>query len=148
MVRSVIRTAKPEDRFGVVSMCREFHKVSGIPFEFNAAHASRAAQEYIEGQDRLCLVLEVDGALCGVLAASITVSPLAPVRLAQELVFWVHPSQRGRFPLRMLQAYEAWARTEGCAAAGLSGLNDVRVSHFFERAGFGLSENKFLKILR
>lgn len=148
MAKSVIRAAKPGDRFAVVSMCREFHKVSGIPFEFNAAHASRTAQEYIEGPDRLCLVLEVDGALVGVLAASITISPLAPVRLAQELVFWVHPHHRGRSPMRMLQAYEAWARSEGCVAAGLSGLNDVRVSRFFECAGFGLSEHKFLKLLR
>ncbi len=143
-----LRPARPDERFAVLAMCREFHAASGIPFAFDPAHASRAAQDYIECRDKLCLVLEVDGALRGLFAASVTISPLSPVRLAQELVFWVNPQHRGRAPALMLSAYEKWARDQGCAAAGLSGLNDPRVSRFFGVEGFSLSENKFLKILR
>ena len=144
---AIIRPARAGERFEVLALCRRFHAASGIPFEFDPAHASRAAQDHIEDPRKLCLILEAGGALRGVLAASAHVSPLAPVRIAQELVFWVDPAHRGRSPRRMLAAYEEWARAEGCAAIGLSGLNDPRVTRFFRSAGFGLSENKFLKIM-
>lgn len=143
----VVRPARPDERFEVLALCRDFHAASGIPFPFDPAHASRAAQDHIEDPRKLCLVLEVNGALRGVLAASAAISPLSPVRIAQELVFWVDPAHRGRSPRRMLAAYEDWARAEGCAAIGLSGLNDPRVARFFGAAGFALSENKFLKMV-
>lgn len=144
----VVRPARPNERFEVLRLARDFHAASSIPFSFDPAHASRAAQEYVEDPDRLCLVLEVGGALRGVLAASWSISPLAPVKIAQELIFWVDPAHRGRSALRMLADYEKWAVAQGCAAAGLAGLNDPRVARLFSVAGFGLIENKFLKILR
>jgi len=143
-----VRAARPDERFGVLALARDFHAASGIPFAFDPAHASRAAQEHIEAPDKLCLVLEVSGALRGVLAASWAVSPLSPVRLAQELIFWIDPAHRGASARRMLSAYEEWARGQGCAAAGLASLNDPRVARFFGAAGFAPVENKFLKILR
>lgn len=143
----IVRPARPDERFAVLALCRDFHAASGIPFDFDPAHASRAAQDHIECPHKLCLILEAQGALRGVLAASVAISPLAPVRIAQELVFWVDPAHRGRAPLKMICAYEEWARAEGCAAAGLSGLNDPRVARFFGAAGFALSENKFLKMV-
>jgi GNAT superfamily N-acetyltransferase len=145
---AIVRPARPDERFAVLALCRDFHAASGIPFAFDPAHASRAAQEYIECPRKLCLALEVHGAVRGILAASWAISPLAPVRLAQELVFWVDPAHRcARSARAMLAAYQDWARAEGCAAAGLSGLNDLRVARFFGASGFALSENKFLKIL-
>lgn len=147
MPGAILRPARPDERFKVVALCRDFHAASGIPFAFDPAHASRAAQDHIECPRKLCLTTEVDGALRGVLAASWAISPLAPVRIAQELVFWIDPAHRGRSARRMIAAYEEWARAQGCAAAGLSGLNDPRVTRFFGAAGFALTENKFLKML-
>jgi RimJ/RimL family protein N-acetyltransferase len=143
----IVRPARSDERFAVLSLCRDFHVASGIPFAFDAAHASRAAQDHIEAPRKLCLVLEVDGALRGVLAASVAISPLSPVRIAQELVFWLDPDHRGRAAFEMLQAYEVWALSEGCVALGLSGLNDARVARFFRASGYALSENKFLKMV-
>lgn len=142
-----IRPARPDERFAVLNLARDFHAASGIPFAFNPAHASRAAQDYIEDPRKLCLILEANGAVRGVLAASWAVSPLSPVRIAQELVFWIDPAHRGRHALRMIRAYEDWAKSEGCAAAGLSGLNDPRVARLFSFAGFDPAENKFLKMM-
>lgn len=147
MGQGVLRAARGDERFAVLALCRAFHAASGIPFAFDAAHASRSVQDYIEDPRKLCLVREVDGALRGVLAAATSISPLAPVRIAQELVFWVDPQHRGRGSRDLLTAYEAWARAEGCAAAGLSNLNDPRVARFFAGAGFALCEQKSLKIL-
>lgn len=144
---AIVRPARADERFAVLGLCARFHAASGIPFAFNPAHASRSAQAFIEGIDRLCLVLEVGGALRGVLAASTSISPLAPVRIAQEVVFWVDPDHRGRSPLRMIAAYEDWARAQGCVAVGLACLDDLRVSRLFEISGFARAENSFLKML-
>ncbi|MFW8636714.1 GNAT family N-acetyltransferase [Cribrihabitans pelagius] len=142
-----IRPARWNERFAVLKLARDFHAASGIPFPFDPAHASQTAQSFIEDPDKLCLVLEVSGALRGVLAASWAVSPLAPVRLAQEVIFWLDPQHRGSAARKMLSAYEEWARGQQCDAAGLAALNDPRVSRFFGAAGFKPVENKFLKIL-
>lgn len=145
MGASVLRPARPDERFAVVALARDFHKVSGVPFEFCPAHFSRVVQDHIECPRKFCLLLDVDGPR-GVLMASAAMSQISPVKVAQELIFWVDPAHRGRAPLKMVAAYEVWARLEGCAAAGLSGLNDARVSRFFGAAGFALAENKFLKV--
>ncbi|QBR34873.1 GNAT family N-acetyltransferase [Leisingera sp. NJS201] len=143
----LVRPARWRERFGVLKLARDFHAAAGIPFPFNPAHASQAAQRFIEDPDKLCLVLEVSGVLRGVLAASWSISPLAPVRLAQEVIFWVDPQHRGSAARRMLAAYEDWARNQRCDAAGLAALNDPRVARFFGAAGFKPVEAKFLKIL-
>lgn len=147
MSGAIVRPARGLERFAVVALCRRFHAASGIPFKFDPAHASATAQDHIEDPRKLCLILEAQGALRGVLAASAAVSPLAPVRVAQELVFWIDFEFRGRAARRMLDAYEAWARAEGCAAIGLSSLDDPRVARFFGAAGFARVENKFLKMV-
>jgi GNAT superfamily N-acetyltransferase len=145
---SVIKPARPDQRFAVLALCRDFHAASPAPFAFDPVHASQSVQGHIEGVGKLCLVNEVDGAVRGILIASAAISPLAPVLFAQELIFWINPAhRRGRVALSMIRSYEAWARAEGCIGAGLSGLNDPRVSRLYAAAGFDLFENKFLKML-
>lgn len=145
MGAGVLRRAREADRFEVTALARRFHSSSGVPFEFDAAHASMTVAAYISTPRHLCLVNEVDGALRGVLAAQASISPLAPVLIAQELVFWIDPEWRGDAARKMIAAYEKWAASEGCVFAGLSGLNDPLVARFFRRAGFDQAENKFLK---
>ena len=140
-----VRPARSDERFEVLALCRRFHAASGVPFDFDPAHASITAQRCIDGPEALCLALEADGALRGVLAALTSISPLAPVRVADELIFWVDPAFRGRGPRLMLKGYEDWARAQGCVLIGMSALNDPRVSRFYGAAGFRSLENKFYK---
>lgn len=142
-----MRPAHPGERLAVTSIAKRFHGASGIPFPFDAAHAAATAQEYIEASDKLCLALEVDGVLRGALAASASISPLVPARVAEELIFWIDPECRGRAALKMISAYEQWARDQGCIAIGLSALGDPRVARLFRASGFALIENKFLKMV-
>lgn len=147
MSAAIVRPAIPRERFAVVALARDFHAVAGIPFPFCPAYFSGVAQDHIESPRKLCLILEVGGVASGVLMASTHMMPIAPVRAAQELIFWIAPGARGRSAGLMLAAYEAWAIAEGCAAIGLAGLNDRRVARLFRRAGFDLVENKFLKMV-
>lgn len=143
----IVRPAHSDERFAVLAQCKAFHAASGIPFAFDAAHASLSVADHIDDPRKLALVLEVDGAVCGILAASVAISQLSPVLLAQEAVWWISPAYRGRGWAKMLRAYVEWAVAMGCAAAGVSGLNDPRVARLYGRAGFDLVENKFLKVI-
>lgn len=145
MCAGVVRSARADERFAITALARRFHLASGVPFDFDAAHASMSVAAYISTPRHLCLVNEVDGALRGVLAAQASISPLAPILIAQELVFWIDPEWRGDAARKMIAAYEKWAVSEGCVFAGLSGLNDPLVARFFRGAGFDQAENKFLK---
>lgn len=142
-----IRPAREIERFEILAMCRDFHTASGIPLAFDPAYASLSVADFIADPAKLALVLVSDGMLGGILAASVTPSPLSPVLLAQEVIWWIAPALRGRAALPMLRAYDDWARGMGCAAVGVSALNDPRVARLFGRAGFDLIENKFLKVL-
>lgn len=141
-----IRPAQSIERFDVVRLCRDFHTASGIPLAFDPAHTSRAAADFIDDPAKLALVLISDGAVSGLLAASVTPSPLSPVWIAQEVVWYITPALRGRAAIPMLNDYCAWAQEMGCVGVGLSGLNDPRVARLYGRAGFDLVENKFLRM--
>mgnify|MGYP006201867671 CR=1 FL=1 len=147
MTGPVIRPAQYDDLFAVVALARDFHAASGVPFAFDPARFSAIASGYITAPACLCLVLEVEGAPKGVLMASASMLPFAPVLAATELIFWVDPAHRGRAPRRMIAAYEDWARDQGCAMIGLSSLNDPRVARFYGAAGFAPCDNNFLKMV-
>jgi RimJ/RimL family protein N-acetyltransferase len=142
-----VRQARAAERFAVLALARDFHAASGIPLAFDPAHAARTVADHIEDPRKLALVLVVDGVLRGVLAASVALSPLSPVLVAQEVIWWIAPAHRGCSAVRMLRAYETWAGAQGCAGLGVSGLNDPRVARLYGRAGFDLIENKFLKMV-
>lgn len=142
-----VRAAREIERFPILSLCRDFHAASGISLPFCAAHASLTVADYIGDPAKLALVMVSDGVVNGILAASAATSPLSPVLVAQEVVWFITPALRGRAWRSMLRAYCAWAKSMGCAGAGASGLNDPRVAGLFGRAGFDLVENKFLRMI-
>jgi GNAT superfamily N-acetyltransferase len=142
----LIREALPDDLFAVVALARDFHAAASVPFGFDAAYFSQQAAAMIAVPRCLCLVLEVDGALQGVLLASVAPLPFAPVLTAKEVMFWVSPEHRGRAPRQMVKAYAAWAEEQGCMMIGLSSLNDPRVARFYSSLGFSPCDTNFLKM--
>jgi GNAT superfamily N-acetyltransferase len=145
--RAVVRLAVHSDRAAIVDLGRRFHIESAMPLPFCADHAAQVAAQCIAGADRLALLAELDGVPSGLLLAGLTCAPFSPLPISQELAWWLAPSVRGRAGLRMLAAYEAWARSKDCAAIGLAGLSDPRVERFYRARGFVPFERHFLKVL-
>lgn len=98
----------------------------------------------IDDPEQLCLVLDI-GEPVGALLAAVTVYPLGEAVLAKETVFWIEPHARGRWALKMIAAYEAWALARGAAAIGLSCFNDGRIERLFAKAGFRTAEINTIK---
>jgi GNAT superfamily N-acetyltransferase len=143
----MIRRARKEDKSRVLIMAMDFHIASGMPFAFSAAHASLLFDACLSDPDRLCLVLDENGPQ-GVLAAQAGELPLAPVKAASELIWWIEPQSRGRSALAMLDAYEQWAKERGCIYANMVGLGfDPVTTRLYERRGYVAAESHFMKAL-
>ena len=99
----MIRLAVPSDKVSVIRLlahsraAARFDRADGettFNFPFDPAYAERLFLAHLV-LDRLCLVLDVDGAAQGVLMAVALDHPFGPVRLARETVWWIEPHHRG-----------------------------------------------------
>jgi GNAT superfamily N-acetyltransferase len=129
-------------------MARNFHAAAGVGFPFSAPAASLLFEASLTDPDRLCLVYESGGAAVGVLAAYAAPHPFAVAKTAQELMWWIEPDYRGAVGLKMLQRYELWARSRGCAFIHMVGLgSEPATSKLYERQGYAATELHFMKPL-
>ena len=143
----MIRRAVVADKSRCLQLARNFHIASGLPIPFSPAYASLLFDACLRERDRFCLVLD-DGGVHGVLAAQAGSLPIAPVKAATELIWWIEPTHRGRSAIAMLEAYEAWARERGCMFANMVGLgSDPLPARLYERRGYIAAERHFMKTL-
>jgi hypothetical protein len=121
---------------------------SGFHFAFDPAYAERLFITHLLRPDMLCLVLDVDGTAQGVLMAVAAEHPFGPVRLASETVWWIEPEYRGLSAVKMLLAYEDWAREQDCDYSGMAGMGaSPQVASLYVRRGYRTAEVHFLKAL-
>ncbi|NTS30662.1 GNAT family N-acetyltransferase [Phyllobacterium sp. BT25] len=141
----MIRRATMADKFRVLLLAKNFHEASGLPIPFNPPYASILFDQFLTAPEKICIVLDRDG-VQGVLAAQVGFLPIAPVRAATEVIWWIEPEYRGRDALHMLAAYEAWAEEQGCSFVNMVGLgSDPLPAKFYERRGYIAAERHFMK---
>ena len=140
---STVRHANPEDRLAVIRLMKDAHAAAGFTFPFSAPHADALFRQHLS-----CgLVLVCGEQAQGVLMAMTFDHPFGAGKWAKETLFYIAPSARGRSALQMLDAYEAWAREQGCATIGMASLATNDVSKIYERRGYAPAETHFLKAL-
>jgi Acetyltransferase (GNAT) family len=121
---------------------------SGFHFAFDPAYADRLFTTHLLMPNMLCLVLDVDDAAQGVLMAVAAEHPFGPVRMARETVWWIEPEYRGLSAVKMLLAFEDWARGQDCDYSGMAGMGaSPQVAHLYQRRGYRAAEVHFLKAL-
>ncbi len=140
-----VRFATAEDRDRVVTLLRESHEAAGFTFPFQAAHADRLFQQHL-ASPMACVLLAGQPAQ-GVLMACAFDHPFGAGRIAKETVWFVTPEARGRGAIKMLDAYEVWARSVGCVSVGMASLTTNDVSRLYERRGYSAVETHFMKPL-
>lgn len=128
----------------VISLLRESHQAAGFEFPFSAPHADGLFRHHVENG----VVLVVGEPVRGVLMSMCFEHPFGAGKWAKETVWYISPSARGRAALAMLDAYEAWAREEGCCTVGMASLASNDVSKIYRRRGYAPAETHFLKQLR
>jgi len=140
-----VRFATAQDRDRVVALLRESHEAAGFTFQFHAAYADRLFQHHL-ASDKACVLVAGDPAQ-GVLMACAFEHPFGAGRMAKETVWYVTTAARGRGAIKMLDAYETWARSVGCVFAGMASLVTNDVSSLYERRGYSAVETHFMKPL-
>lgn len=144
MASSDVRRANHEDRLAVIRLLKESHAAAGFSFPFSAPHADLLFRQHLERG----LVLVAGSPAQGVLMAGAFEHPFGAGKYAKETVWYIAPSARGRSALQMLDAYEAWAREQGCTTIGMASLATNDVSKLYERRGYAPAETHFVKALR
>ena len=150
----MIVEAVPEDKVPVIRLLEQSHHSAGFDndeggfcFPFDPAYAERLFLEHLM-PGRLCLVLKSDDVARGVLMATAAEHPFGQVRIARETVWFINPSHRGISSVKMLDAYEAWARDHGCQFVGMAGMGaHPDVAKLYERRGYRPAERHFLKAI-
>lgn len=153
--RRMIRLAVPGDKRRIIELLRDSRAGAGFDdptgptgfvFPFDPAYAERVFLTHLTGSRTVCIVFEANGVPQGVLMAAHFDHPFGPVKVAKETVWWIDPDHRGTSAVRMLDAYEAWWRAQGCAFGGLAGMgDDPAVAKLYARRGYRAAEVHFLK---
>ena len=153
----MIRAAELADKSRIVTLLKnsrggagfdQAEAATGFHFDFDPAYAERLFMTHLLLPNMLCLVLDQDDAAQGVLMAVASEHPFGPVRLATETVWWIEPEYRGLSAVRMLVAFEDWAREQDCHYSGMAGMGaSPAVAHLYQRRGYRQAEVHFLKAL-
>jgi hypothetical protein len=141
-----VRFANQADRDRVVALLRDSHAAAGLEYPFEAARADNLFQQHMASASA-CVFVAGDPAQAILMAVAFD-HPFGAGRIAKETVWFVASSARGRCAFDMLDAYEAWARSVGCASIGMASLSSNDVSKIYERRGYAAVETHFMKPLR
>lgn len=144
MASSDVRRADEADRPRVIALLRDSHASAGFSFPFSAPHADALFRAHMERG----LILVCGRPAQGLLMAATFDHPFGAGKWAKETVWYVAPEARGRSASQMLEAYEVWAREQGCVTIGMASLATNDVSCIYKRRGYAPAETHFLKSLR
>lgn len=118
------------------------HADTGLPHD--AAWIDAGLRGALEAPDRVVLVL--DDAR-GMLAGGWALSPLAPVRIAHEIVFWIDPPARSlTAATALIAAFEAWCAAQGCNRVGLVDPPWRSAAALYARCGYQRAETVWHKV--
>jgi len=135
---TTIRHAEPADLARIVEMGETFVASSHFK-DLGPADPHRIAaltRTLAQHPDGCVFVAEVEGRVVGMLAGHIPVHPMLDVVMASELVWWVDVAHRtGRVGLRLLTAFEGWARDHGASHVQMIAPNE-KVAAFYDRLKF------------
>lgn len=147
---ATIRRATEDDAEALFVMARKF--VAFAPYHDRVTATDdelRAIITYFTANATV-FVAEKHGAVIGMLVAVLAPVWYAPsCRVATELAWWVEQEHRGgTAAIRLIQAYETWARNEQASMVTMSNLevgDDNRVVSMLKRMGYRMTEQSHTK---
>jgi GNAT superfamily N-acetyltransferase len=147
------RPATKEDVIDLAILGKQFVKESKNNYlGWDATKVYNSLFDVIERDDFCVIVLEEEeDGVVGMFIALVTPCFFSNLKQAVEIVWYVDPDHRGsRTALKMLSMYEEWADFRDAVCVNLVNLdilNGEKVKKMYERKGYRLVENTFVKEL-
>ena len=143
----MIRQATTADLPKLEELAIQFYGMSKFLTGFNIA-AFTGSWEYLLASGMGVIFLsEVEGEIRGALGAMAHPDVNSGRMIASEFFWFMHPNYRGG-GMRLLQAYEDWAKERGCTEVRMVHLMDLGASslkRIYERRGYEAAEIHYRK---
>jgi GNAT superfamily N-acetyltransferase len=143
----IVREATVDDVPGIVAAGGRF--IRGSVYQRmlgeNPAQIGSFATWLINHPDGAAWVLEHDGAVRGILGATVFVHPMDGTLTAAEMCWWVDPEMRGH-GLKLLRAFETWARDRG-ARKTVVVAPTPDVERLYERMHYAKVETSYERLI-
>jgi hypothetical protein len=145
----VIRKARAEDLFQIVTMGRRFwescpwREVGAYDPEGAATHIA----EFIDSEDAGIFVIEQDGALFGMFGLAKADAWMADFSYAHEMFWWCEPRAAGE-AMALLKRGEAWAAEHGLVMSmmRLDGQRDAALDRLYRMRGYRAMEHTYVRL--
>jgi GNAT superfamily N-acetyltransferase len=147
------REATEEDVIDLTMLGKQFLKETKNDrfLGWNSTKAHTFFLDATSREDFGTFVLCNEDEVVGMFVSFATPSFFSDVTQAVELVWYVDPEHRGsREALKLLDLYEEWAKEQGAVCVNLMNidmLNGPKVAKLYNRKGYTLTENTFVKEL-
>lgn len=133
----MVRPATPDDLFRLVSMGRQFHDASGMPFNYDP----EATAGFLSMLMSRGVVLVSDTGMIGGMLLPAYTNPAW--QMAVELFWWAEGGG-----MALLRAFEEWAANEGAQEVRMTSLASLeRAGGILKAKGYAPAEISYRKVI-
>ena len=148
----MIRPAKHSDVPRLIELGTLLHATSSYSaMAFNAAKSGNFLHELINGPNGVVFVAEVEGLVVGGMAGAVVDQWFNDDLVAYDYSLFIEPTKRhGVTAIRLIRAFEAWARIKGAKHMQMgigTGVNVEGTSRLYQSLGLELFAPLFQKEL-
>lgn len=147
-----VRRAAVRDLPVLASLAHEFYAESSLLKVFDPARFITLWAHLIESETGAIFIPELDGKPVGGLGAVMYPDTYSASVIATEFFLYISKAARGGSGLlRLLRAFEQWAREKGCAEIRLGHLQDLQpeaLGRLYGKLGFHEIERTYAKNIR
>lgn len=142
----IIRKAKHDDIFDLLVLARGFSKEAPAMHKWDKDKTEHVLKTCIDSDITTILVMELEGEVVGGIVGVIQPLFMSQTIVASELAWFVDPAHRGKGAIKLVKAFEGWAKENGAdyvTMADIRGIADL--SKLYERMGYELTEAAYSK---
>jgi GNAT superfamily N-acetyltransferase len=149
--QATLRTATVEDLPRLSVLATEFYSQSKMLKVFDINRFVSLWTVLIKNGSGVIFLLECAGDIIGTLGAVSHPETYSEALIAQEFFLFIAKDSRGGFGLlKLLRAFENWARERGCSEIRIAHLQDLQpaeLGNLYMRMGFQRVETSYSKSL-
>ena len=142
----IIRKATHDDIFDLLVLARGFSKEAPAMHKWDKDKTEAMLKTCLDNEATTILVMDHDGEVVGGIVGVIQPMFMSHTVIASELAWFVDPAHRGRGAIKLVKAFETWAKEHGAdylTMADIRGIADL--SKLYERQGYQLTEAAYSK---